>query len=271
MKRELTNIQITERPEITKLIESIQAQKSPTHYYSKDKREVCKVWDWDGKSGHYAADLGSSRNTVYCKSVEELAQCVSAHLYPAELCIQHVGGFKVDVKVIDMTVERDEDGNVTALNLNLLTMMPTGTEDTHFNWIRRQSHQVKAEHIVRVKSGFDVERTFTYEANDHVTVWANQADREGYVLAVIDDQALIEYEMPKSGMTAMWIISSDASGEIQKIRNISYAQALKTMGKKRDWIAAMWDAGTVWDGCHLYGWGHHIPFPPKPEAEADAA
>ena len=41
-----------------------------------------------------------------------------------------------------------------------------------------------------------------------ITVHVNQSDREGYVLAVIGSEALIEYEMPK-GTTALRIVPID--------------------------------------------------------------
>jgi len=40
------------------------------------------------------------------------------------------------------------------------------------------------------------------EPNNGIDVWANQAEREGFVLATIGDEVLIEYEMP--GTTAKY-------------------------------------------------------------------
>ena len=42
----------------------------------------------------------------------------------------------------------------------------------------------------------------SYEPNDGIDVWANQAEREGYVLATIGDKVMLEYEMP--GTTSKW-------------------------------------------------------------------
>ena len=41
-----------------------------------------------------------------------------------------------------------------------------------------------------------------YEPGDGIDVWANQAEREGYVLATIGDKVMLEYEMP--GTTAKY-------------------------------------------------------------------
>src|SRR5262245_28661647 len=46
---------------------------------------------------------------------------------------------------------------------------------------------------------------FKWQVGDQLTVRANQNYREAYVLAVIGDEALIEYEMP-GGTTALWVI-----------------------------------------------------------------
>ena len=41
-----------------------------------------------------------------------------------------------------------------------------------------------------------------HEAGDSSDVWANQAEREGCILATIGDEAILEYEMP--GTTTQW-------------------------------------------------------------------
>lgn len=42
----------------------------------------------------------------------------------------------------------------------------------------------------------------SWTAGDNIEVWANQAEREGCVLATIDDEIIVEYEMP--GTTSQW-------------------------------------------------------------------
>ncbi len=46
------------------------------------------------------------------------------------------------------------------------------------------------------------------KAGNDITVWANQADREAVILAVIGEQALIEYVMPKL-TTALRLVPVD--------------------------------------------------------------
>jgi len=41
-----------------------------------------------------------------------------------------------------------------------------------------------------------------WQANDSIEVWANQAEREGCVLATLGDEIILEYEMP--GTTSQW-------------------------------------------------------------------
>lgn len=47
---------------------------------------------------------------------------------------------------------------------------------------------------------------FAWKPLDALEVHVNQGWREAYVLAVLDDEALIEYEMPR-GSTALWLVS----------------------------------------------------------------
>lgn len=49
---------------------------------------------------------------------------------------------------------------------------------------------------------------FTWKAGDRLQVHVNQGWREAWVLAVIDDEALVEYRMP-AGTTAMQIIQNN--------------------------------------------------------------
>lgn len=81
---------------------------------------------------------------------------------------------------------------------------------------------------------------FKWKPLDRLTVDANQGEREAYVLAVIGDEALIEYEMPK-GSTAMWVVNA-WNPEPGCIRNIAYRSCPKK------WHDAMEEAGTQWEG-----------------------
>lgn len=60
-----------------------------------------------------------------------------------------------------------------------------------------------------------------YGPNDSIEVWANQAEREGYVLATIGDEVLIEYEMP--GTTAKY-------GKFHPAQPWSALRVIKTIG-----------------------------------------
>jgi hypothetical protein len=80
---------------------------------------------------------------------------------------------------------------------------------------------------------------FKWEVRDHLLIHVNQGERDAYVLAVVGDEALIEYEMP-AGTTALWIIDANNPSPGCK-RNVSY----KSCPKK--WLEAMEEAGTVWE------------------------
>ena len=82
--------------------------------------------------------------------------------------------------------------------------------------------------------------TFKWKPLDQLTIHANQGDRDAYVLAVIEDEALIEYDMPK-GSTAMWVIDA-YNPEPGCKRNIAYRSCPKK------WLDAMEEAGTQWEG-----------------------
>ena len=75
------------------------------------------------------------------------------------------------------------------------------------------------------------------EPNETVLVYVNQAEREGYVLAVLENEALIEYEMPK-GTTALRIVPAD-NIDAYPYKSPSYL----TLSAK--WIVAMYEQGTL--------------------------
>lgn len=72
-----------------------------------------------------------------------------------------------------------------------------------------------------------------------VQVEANQGWRAGQVLVTIDDEALIEYEMP-NGSTALWVVKRDPPH--QRVRSLSYYNVpLK-------WLRALVADGIEWTG-----------------------
>ena len=101
--------------------------------------------------------------------------------------------------------------------------------------------------LERINGGIDA----GFTANDSVTVWRNQADREAVVLAVIGDQVLVEYEMPK-GTSAMLLFNSIEGEFFDCGRSISY----KTCPQK--WVNAINAADMEWMGNSQTG---YVAFP----------
>lgn len=105
----------------------------------------------------------------------------------------------------------------------------------------------------------------TYKANDTLDVQSNQAVREGYVLAVIGDEVLLEYEMPgktskyanhpaqpTSSLRLVRTIGSEIVGDY---KSVSY----NTVPKR--WLDAIKAAGmTNWIGMGQRS-ANRIPFP----------
>lgn len=98
--------------------------------------------------------------------------------------------------------------------------------------------------------------------HDGLEVWANQAEREATVLAVIGNEVLIEYEMP--GTTRQWGYNRrtgqyrhpaepTSSLRIVKMIQDKIVGDYKSMSYKKvtkKWIAAIKEAGTQdWIGC----------------------
>jgi hypothetical protein len=104
-----------------------------------------------------------------------------------------------------------------------------------------------------------------YQPNDGIEVYANQAEREGYVLATIGDEVLLEYEMP--GTTAKWanhpavpwsalrVIKTIGKQPVGDYKSVSYNNVPKK------WLKAIEAAGTTdWIGMGQKG-STRIPFP----------
>ena len=81
---------------------------------------------------------------------------------------------------------------------------------------------------------------FQFEPGDRTEVNVNQGKRPATVLAVIDNEALLEYRMP-SGTTALWVVPRDCPWPGCKQR---YSH--KSLPKK--WLAAIEEAGQTWIG-----------------------
>ena len=104
-----------------------------------------------------------------------------------------------------------------------------------------------------------------FEPHDSLEVWANQAEREGYVLAVIGDEVLLEYEMP--GTTSKW--ANHPAQPTSALRVIQCIQdrpvgSYKTMSYRTvpvRWLNAIREAGTTdWIGMGQRS-TTRIPFP----------
>lgn len=81
---------------------------------------------------------------------------------------------------------------------------------------------------------------FVWKPGDVLEVNVNQGWRQAVILAVLGQEALLEYEMP-AGTTALWVIDA-GNPTVGCKRNVSY----KACPKK--WRKAMEEAGTQWEG-----------------------
>lgn len=92
-----------------------------------------------------------------------------------------------------------------------------------------------------------------YRANDAITYWSNQAHREATVLAVIEDEIILEYEMP-AGTSAL-VKCNVRYGDLRGRTNYSYNAV------PRKWLMAILGA----DMTNWIGMGQRsivrIPFP----------
>lgn len=123
---------------------------------------------------------------------------------------------------------------------------------------KRPDEQVTFYPAARIIMDYFSDDSMPYYANDSITEFVNQGERDGWVLAVIGNEMLIEYEMP-AGSTAM-VYYLIKNGEHTNRRTISYATCPKR------WIAAMREAKMTWVGmgqraCRAY------PFPEEEKAE----
>jgi len=81
-----------------------------------------------------------------------------------------------------------------------------------------------------------------YEAGDRIYIWVNQGERGAWVLGTLEDQIIVEYEMP-SGTTALRILqNADYVNEHKFGKGVGY----KSCPKK--WIQAIRDGVGGWEG-----------------------
>ncbi len=81
-----------------------------------------------------------------------------------------------------------------------------------------------------------------YEAGDNITITRNQGKREAVVLAVIGDEVLIEYTMPK-GTTALSFTSHTAiENDQEDYKAVSYRNV------PVKWLKAIVEEGLEWVG-----------------------
>ena len=81
---------------------------------------------------------------------------------------------------------------------------------------------------------------FSWKVSDYCEVFVNQGWRPASILAVLGEEALLEYEMP-AGTTALWIIGRTDKHAAHR-RNVSY----RTCPIK--WLKAIEDSGVPWTG-----------------------
>lgn len=92
-----------------------------------------------------------------------------------------------------------------------------------------------------------------YGPNDCIDVWSNQAEREAYVLAVIDKDLILEYEMPNGSSALLQFTVKNR--KLTRQRNVNYNNV------PRRWINAIREAGmTNWLGMGQRS-ATRIPFP----------
>ena len=80
-----------------------------------------------------------------------------------------------------------------------------------------------------------------------VKVYANQGMRDARVLAILDDQALIEYEMP-NGTTALRVV--ECNEPENTIQRFSYASV------PNRWLTELYFLDCEWTGKPQQGAGH---------------
>jgi hypothetical protein len=87
---------------------------------------------------------------------------------------------------------------------------------------------------------WELGQQFEWKVGDYLEVFVNQGVRPASIIAVLGDEALLEYEMPR-GSTAMWVILKNRH-DAPCVRNVSYRACPKK------WLKAIEDSGLPWTG-----------------------
>ena len=79
-----------------------------------------------------------------------------------------------------------------------------------------------------------------YRCGNWLSIFVNQGLRDAWILGIIGDQMIVEYEMP-SGTTALTIFNTHKQA-IEYVRSVSYKSCPKI------WIQAIKDGQGEWQG-----------------------
>lgn len=102
---------------------------------------------------------------------------------------------------------------------------------TQSKWFTRQEQRRLIKAVLMFLNG----KLHSFEATDDVIVEANQAGRDGYVLAVIGNRVLVEYEMP-AGTSAL-VFFEAVGDQLYRLNTVPHRNLNQT------WIDAMHDQG----------------------------
>lgn len=120
-----------------------------------------------------------------------------------------------------------------------------GTTDRSQSKFFRRGEQVR---LIRAVILFLNGSLHQFEAGHDTVVYANQADRDAYVLAVRGEQVLVEYEMPAG--TSSLVLMAACGNQLTRIKTIPH----RTL--RQDWVNAIHEQGYA----HLWiGRGQRMP------------
>ena len=148
--------------------------------------------------------------------------------------------------------------DIISVNLRITTEATTKYPDYHINeflpgvtHMRASESQSAFGHLVTEDSQKSV---LPYKSGQRISIWVNQGERDAWVLGTLEDQIIVEYEMP-SGTTALNILQNAV--DVKFVKSVSY----KSCPKK--WIQAIRDGVGSWEGiCQRNG---QIDFPEQDE------
>jgi hypothetical protein len=128
-------------------------------------------------------------------------------------------------------------------------------QPVEISWVAQVLGADVAEQAVIALDEQHHQKQTSLEAGDTLEVFVNQGMRDAIVLGVIDDEMIIEYEMP-AGTTAMLVLPRDNNSQSCG-KSVSY----RTCPKK--WIKAIFHGTGWWTGRSQTG--NEYPFPPMKE------